>query len=122
MDPSTEPFESPAIVSASPPICRIVTSLILCRSKKARSARSVTAPNLVMPTSFPPQAANLRNLWANHERLSEIRYGRRDLDDVPSSQYVRDHRRSAKARDIGGSREHRLNHDCRNTDKNHVHV
>ena len=53
MDPSTDPLESPAIVSARPPICRMVTSLILFRSKRARSARSVTAPNLVIPTFFP---------------------------------------------------------------------
>ena len=42
MDPSTDPLESPAIVSARPPICRMVTSLILFRSKKG-AKRKTTA-------------------------------------------------------------------------------
>jgi hypothetical protein len=52
------------------------------------------------PDFFPSQTAKLRNLRANHQGLGEIRYRRRDLDDVASPQDVRNDRWSAKARDI----------------------
>ena len=58
-------LESPPIVSASPPICRIVMSLILFLSKSAK--RKVG--NRAEPGDsdfFPSQAANLCNLRPNH--------------------------------------------------------